>query len=115
MAIKKFVFGNAKGNKYRNVITIVDGIKFHSKKEAKRYSELKIMERFGYIKDIKLQMKHELFVHDMKICSYFADFVYLDIKTNQWIVEDSKGVRTPEYKLKKKLMKAIYNIDILET
>jgi uridine kinase len=99
--------------KYSNKITVVDGIKFRSKREAKRYSELKLLERTGAIRDLQRQVKYELAINGQKICDYIADFVY---RTNhQQIVEDSKGFRTYEYKLKAKLMKAIHGIDILET
>jgi len=111
MAIRK--------HKFKNVPTEVDGIKFHSKKEAIRYSELKLLMLGGVVKDLCLQVSHELVVSGQSVCRYIADFVYQEKcdKTGTWttVVEDTKGFKTPEYKLKKKLMKAIYDIDIRET
>lgn len=100
-------------NKYNAKITIIDGIKFHSKKEARRWQQLKLLEMAGHIIDLKRQVKFPFIVNDLLICSYYADFVY--VGDGMKIIEDSKGVRTAIYKIKKKLMKAIYNIDILET
>ena len=100
--------------KYRNVKTIVDGIKFDSKKEAARYPELCLLHKAGEIGDIERQVRWPLFVNDVKICTYISDFCYHD-KHGNYIVEDVKGVKTPMYRLKKKLMKAINGRDILET
>lgn len=106
-----------KKSKYGNKKTIVDGIKFASKKEAARYQELKLLEKQKLISDLELQKVYELKVNGEKICSYVADFVYLKKMEGYWepVFEDCKGFKTPEYKLKKKLMKAIYGIEILET
>lgn len=104
-----------KESKYHARKTVVDGIKFHSAKEARRYSELKMLEKSGGIRDLKLQVKFPLDVQGVHICNYVCDFHYLDIEKGDIVVEDSKGMRTPEYKLKRKLMLAIYGIEILET
>lgn len=100
-------------NKYGAVRTQVDGITFHSKKEAKRYEVLRDMLRDGLISDLRLQKSYQITIDGNKICRYIADFVY--VKDNQVIVEDVKGKLTDVYKLKKKLMKACLNIDIYET
>ena len=102
-------------SKYHSIITEVDGIKFHSRKEAARYQELQLMERAGEITDLKLQVKYSLDVNGVHICNYYADFVYWDYRFCKLIVEDTKGVKTGVYSLKKKLMKACHDIDILET
>jgi len=104
---------SSKSSKYKAVKTIIDGIKFDSKKEAQRYLELKTLQSLNYITGLQLQVKYDLIVNKIKICKYIADFKYFE--KGSVIVEDCKGVLTPIYKLKKKLMKAIYNIDILET
>jgi len=101
-------------NKYHNKITYVDGIRFMSKRESQRYLELKALERSGIIRDLKLQPRFPLVFNDIKICTYVADFQYVDIKKNCEVVEDVKGVLTAVYRLKKKLMKAGYGIDIQE-
>lgn len=104
-------------NKYRNIKTVVDGVTFDSKKEARRYSELKLLEKARQIYGLDLQPQYLLQVNGEKIGVYKADFRYIDRSTvpNKIVVEDCKGVKTPVYRLKKKLVKAIYGIDILET
>ena len=103
-------------SKYHAIRTEVDGIVFASKKEANRYQELKMLERAGEIRKLEIQVKYPIVVNNAKICHYIADFRYIDCRFgNQVIVEDTKGVKTPVYKLKAKLMKAIYGMDILET
>lgn len=102
------------GSKYHNIPKRVDGILFHSTKEARRYTELKGLLAAGIIRDLELQPKFSLDVNDVHIANYFADFAYFDIERNTAVIEDSKGVRTREYILKKKLMKAIHDIDVEE-
>jgi len=101
------------GNKYNAIKTTVDGIKFDSKKEAARYQALKLMESNGHISELSLQPKFDLIVNGTKIGFYKADFKYLTALGV--VVEDVKGMKTPVYNLKKKMIKAIYDIDIFET
>ena len=91
-------------NKYRAVKTVVDGITFHSKKEAERYKILALLESQGRIDNLRLQPKIALMVNGVKIGHYIADFQY-DLSGRQ-IIEDvkSKATRTPVYKLKKKIL-----------
>lgn len=103
----------AKRNKFNAKKTEVDNITFDSKREATRYQELKIAERCGVISDLRLQVPYALRVNEMHICSYRADFQYLE--NGELIIEDAKGVRTREYQIKRALMKAIYGIEIRET
>jgi len=102
-------------SKYRAVPTIVDGIRFASKKEARRYRELKLLEKAGEIKDLELQKKYSLLVAGSKVGVYIADFVYQEKGNDFLTVEDVKGVRTPVYRLKKKIFEAMYRIEIRET
>jgi hypothetical protein len=102
-----------KFNKYKAIKTTVDGIKFDSKKEAARYSKLKILEKANYIQDLSLQPRFDLIIEGVKCGFYKADFKY--IEDGKEIIEDVKGMKTPVYNLKKRLIKAIYNIDIRET
>ena len=102
-------------NKFRARKTVVDGITFASMGEARRYQELKLMERAGLIRNLCLQSPFALTVDGVHICDYRADFVYHDNETDKAVVEDFKGFRTPEYRLKRKLMLAIYGVEILET
>jgi hypothetical protein len=101
-------------NKYRNIRTTVDGVEFASKKEAKRYGDLRLLERAGEIADLELQPKFPIVVNGVKVAKYIADFVYLDCKTGERVVEDVKGMLTREYRLKKKLVKALHGIDVKE-
>lgn len=101
--------------KYRAIRTTVDGITFDSKREANRYSELKMMEKAGIINSLKLQPEFKCQINGKKICTYKADFEYLmvdeegpDGQIGYYIVEDVKGFKTPVYRLKKKLVEACY-------
>jgi hypothetical protein len=108
-------------HKYHAQPTEVDGLRFASKKEAKRWGELSLLQRAGEIRDLKRQVRYDLCVNDIKICSYIADFTYHEHRRVRssvgasFVVEDTKGVRTPLYSLKAKLMKAIHGITIRET
>lgn len=105
-------------NKYHNKKVMVDDIKFDSKKEARRYNELKLLEKAGIIKNLQRQVKYELqpsFKYNgktIRAINYIADFVYE--KNGELIVEDVKGIKTDVYKLKKKLFLYIFNIEIQE-
>ena len=99
--------------KYRAVKTEVDGIIFDSKKEAARYKELILLEKSGVISHLELQPRYDCVVNGKKICSYRADFRYFNDQNS--VVEDVKGFKTPVYRLKKKLVEALYpGIRILE-
>jgi hypothetical protein len=102
------------GSKYRNVRVVVDGLKFDSKREAARWQELKLLERSGEIRDLERQQRYRLFVNGTHICDYVADFTYW-VRRGDYVVEDSKGVKTEGYRLKKKLMQALHGIEITET
>tara|TARA_R110002012_G_scaffold76659_1_gene193416 strand:- start:440 stop:814 length:375 start_codon:yes stop_codon:yes gene_type:complete len=102
-------------SKYGNKKTTIHGITFDSKWESERYLYLKSLEKAGRIKDLELQPRYNILVNDQKICAYVADFKYNKESADgiwEHIVEDAKGVETPEFKLKKKLMKAVFDIDI---
>ena len=96
-------------SKYKAKKVVVDGITFDSKKEARRYKELKLLERAGVIKDLVLQpsfLLQDKFKYKDKTehkIKYIADFKYLDTKTGKTVVEDVKGYKTDVYKLKRKL------------
>lgn len=108
-------------SKYGNKKTVVDGITFDSKAEARRYQELKLMERAGQVRGIELQPRFVIEVAGVKVCTYVADFRYqLRSPTapaiEHWsvIVEDVKGLRTPTYRLKARLMQAVHRVQIHE-
>jgi hypothetical protein len=95
-----------KNNKYGAVKTTVDGIVFDSKREAVRYMELMVLQKNGQISRLELQPKYDCIINGKKICTYRADFRYFT--KDRRIVEDVKGVKTPVYILKKKLVEALY-------
>ena len=117
-------------NKYHAQKCVIGGEVFDSKKEAHRYQELKILERAGEISDLKRQVKYVLIPSQREFgwksgiakhgkviereCSYVADFVYIDNRTQEKVVEDVKGVRTEVYRLKKKMMLYFHGIRIRE-
>jgi len=122
-------------HKYNAQKVVYDGIKFDSKKEGKRYLDLKLLEKAGEISNLRLQVPYALCpavyydkcVGDFALykCAgkygfciqratkYIADFVY--IRYGEEVVEDSKGFRTKVYKKKANQMKKLYGIVILET
>ena len=120
-------------NKYHNSAVIVDGISFQSRKEARRWRELKIMESAGMIHGLTRQKKYVLIPAQRepdtvgkrggkikgklieRECAYYADYTYYD-KDGREVVEDVKSpaTRTEQYKIKKKLMLYVHGIQIVE-
>jgi len=99
-----------KKGKYFAVKTKYDGIVFDSKLEAARYKILKKHQEDGDISDLQVQIDFPCTITvdglDTKICSYIADFKYK--RNKEWVVEDTKGVITQVFRLKKKLVEALY-------
>jgi len=91
-------------NKYGAIKTVVDGITFHSKKEAERYKILALLESQGKIDSLRLQPRIPLMVNGIKIGHYVGDFQYTH--HGKQVLEDVKSVatRTPVYKIKKKIL-----------
>lgn len=124
--------GSKTKSKYKAKKEKVDGIVFDSRKEARRYTELLLLEQAGDIKDLKRQVKYILIPAQKepdtigprggtikgksleREVAYYADFVYYDNRTGELVVEDVKGVRTPEYTIKRKLMLWVNGIRIKE-
>ena len=122
-------WGRAK-TKYRNKKVVDDGITFDSQREYQRYCELKLLEKSGAISDLQRQVKYILIPSQRepdtigprggvkkgkvieKECAYIADFVYKE--NGQTIVEDTKGFRTTEYVIKRKMMLYVHGIKIRE-
>lgn len=99
--------------KYRNRITVVDGIKFSSAKEARRYSDLKLLQRGGQITDLKRQVRYPIDVNGVPITHYVADFTYLE--NGSLVVEDVKSKITAElplFKVKQHLMRAVHGVEV---
>ena len=110
-------------SKYHSTKTTIDGKKFDSKKEGRRYRELVDMENAGLISDLRTQVKFVLIPTQKdpetgkvleRECSYYADFVYVDNETDKTVIEDVKGYRTADYVIKRKLMLQKYGIEIQE-
>lgn len=107
-------------SKYHSQKITVNGEKFDSKKEFQRWVVLRGQEARGEISDLCRQVPYELIPNQRgryrteRPISYIADFVYRDA-TGETVVEDTKGFRTPEYRMKRKLLLWRYGISILET
>lgn len=119
-------------SKYLAKPIYIDGIRFASKKEGKRYQDLKLLEACGEISNLQLQVHYDLIpaqrepdttgkrggvikgkLLERKVV-YIADFVYKDNKTGETVVEDTKGIRTKDYTIKRKLMLWVHGIRIKE-
>lgn len=129
-----------KTSKYKNTKYTYLGIKFDSLKECRRYTELRLLEQAGKIKDLELQKAYELIpaqyeeTEDIytkgahkgehkkvlleRACNYVADFYYIDCETGKTVVEDVKGYRDGGayalFSVKRKLMLYIYHIKVKE-
>lgn len=123
-------------SKYNSKKITRNGITFDSRKEYHRYCELLLLERAGLIADLRRQVTYELIpaqyesfprhsektgkpLKPGKRCveqsvTYIADFVYLDKQTGQTVVEDTKGMKTKDYIIKRKLMLWVHGIKISE-
>lgn len=107
-------YGNRKTNGY------------DSRLESRRAQQLKIMEAAGLITDLQEQVKFVLIptLYDEdengkqkiveRACAYVADFTYVDKETGEYVVEDTKGVKTAEYVIKRKLMLYLRGIAVRE-
>lgn len=116
---------HAAPSKYHNKRVEHDGAVFDSKRELKRWLVLRVLERSGSIRNLQRQVAYPISIDGLLICKYVADFVYEaqrrgnhdGVPVIEWVrvVEDAKGMRTREYLLKKKLMKAIHRVVVMET
>lgn len=120
-------------NKYYNKKCEINGIVFDSRKEARRYQELLLLQRAGVIKSLQRQVKYVLIPAQYESferygkngqeltpgkklvereCAYVADFVYLE--GGKTVIEDTKGMKTKDYIIKRKLMLYTHGIRIRE-
>lgn len=117
-------------SKYHNRKITRDGVTFDSRKEFRRYEELQLLQQAGEIKNLRRQVKFVLIPtqrEPSKIgtrggvkkgrllereCAYIADFVYTE--NGETVVEDTKGMKTKDYIIKRKLMLYVHNIRIRE-
>jgi hypothetical protein len=100
-------------NKYGNEQVVIDGHRFASHKEAARFAELCLLRRAGQISGLEVQPRFPITVNGVHICYYVADFSYR-LPNGLSVVEDAKGFKTPEYKLKRRLMLAVHNVEVVE-
>lgn len=130
MPYYKNIYKRNSGSKYHAQKIVVDGIEFDSKREAKRYSELVLLQKCGQISDLQLQVKYKLLPSQYapdtvdkngkikkgklleREITYIADFVYKE--NGETVVEDAKGMRRKDYIIKRKLMLYVYRIRIKE-
>ena len=109
-------------SKYGAQKTEYDGIVFDSKHEAMRWRELALLQRAGEITDLQRQVKYILVPAQKdesgkiaeRAVSYVADFVYRNARSGEIVVEDAKGMHTREYIIKRKLMRYVHGIKIME-
>ena len=129
-------FRRKAGVKYNNTKITIDNLTFDSRKEANRYCELRLLERAGTIKNLELQKRYELIPAQYepdtitttktgkekivkgkcieRAVYYVSDFTYIDTVTGEIVVEDTKGFRTTEYVLKRKMFLYKYGFPITE-
>jgi hypothetical protein len=110
--------GSGRKGKYNAAGLRIDGIFFHSKAEGERYEQLKELLASGAIDGLRLQPPFDCTVNNRKVCVYKADFQYdvIDDRGSviRTVIEDVKGMITDIYKIKKKLVEAVYDVKILE-
>lgn len=102
--------------KFGNIITEVDGIRFHSFKESKYYGQCKIRKMHGEIVDFEMQKPFDLEINGQFITTYIADFVlkYPDGKTEVIDVKSKATASLAVFRIKKAMMFAIHGIKIIE-
>ena len=102
--------GNKYGNKYGNQKT--EG--FDSKREARRYRDLFLLQKAGEISELQTQVTYELIPKNKKFraVKYIADFIYMDSQ-GEYVVEDSKGMKTDVFIIKQKLMLHVHGIEVV--
>ena len=102
-------------SKYHAQPVTLHGQRFDSRKEAQRYLDLLLLQRAGEISDLERQVAFTLFEKSKygRAVKYIADFTYTDRQGNQ-VIEDAKGYRTDVYKLKKRMMAELLEIEIKE-
>ena len=98
-------------SKYRAKKVTIDGITFDSQMEGRRYQQLKLLKRAGEITHLVMQPEYKIVIDGKLICKYKADFRYIDQRRQCTVVEDVKSkftAKNPVYRIKKKLVEAMY-------
>ena len=91
----------------------LDGYTFDSAMEARRYGELQLLARAGAIMALEVHPRYDLVVNGLQVGVYTADFRYRTAEGED-VVEDVKGVRTRDYVLRKRLVAALYGVQVRE-
>jgi hypothetical protein len=99
-------------SKYHNQIVRNAHGTFASKAEARYHDGLLLRERAGEVADIRRQVRYPLVVNGILICTYVADYVYREVATNRELIIDVKGVETVLFRQKRKLLRALYGLEI---
>lgn len=104
-------------NKFGAKKCVIDGVTFDSQAEGRRYLELKLLCQAHQVRNLTIHQRFGLFVRSIEVGVYVADFCYDELDGQDWryVVEDVKGMKTPVYKLKAKIMLACHGITIRET
>jgi hypothetical protein len=103
--------GQRRPQKYGAVAVVTDEGRFASQREYQHWCVSKLRQRAGEIRNLERQVRFRLEINGVHICDYIADEVYFE--RDRRVVVDVKGVETPEWKLKAKLMLALYGIEVI--
>lgn len=91
----------------------IDGHSFPSKLEARRYVELRLLQKGGLVRGLELQKEFRIEINGVLICKYIADFCFEEKRVGwKQVVEDTKGRVSEIFTLKKKLMWAVHGVDV---
>lgn len=120
MPVKKYFQDNIDKLKNKNRFSVapiadrtMDGVVFASKKELKRYAELRLLQRAGEVQDLELQPEFRVSINGQHYCTYTADFAYTE--KGERVVEELKSTGTAKdaaYRLRKKAAELFYGIKI---
>ena len=97
-------------SKFNNERVVTEDGAFDSKKEHRRWCELKLLQLAGEIRNLRHHTKFKFEHNGVLIGTYEADFDYF--RGNEYVVEDSKGFETDVFRLKAKMMRAFFGIDV---
>ena len=120
MPVKKYFQDNIDKLKNKNRFSVapiadrtMDGVVFASKKELKRYAELRLLQRAGEVQDLELQPEFRVSINGQHYCTYTADFAYTE--KGERVIEELKStgtVKDAAYRLRKKAAELYYGIKI---
>lgn len=100
-------------NKFRNIPVYHDGERFDSKRELAYFLDFKLLQRAGKISHLKRQPKFDCVVNDQKVCSYKADFEFIEDGRRRIIdVKSPATAKTKDFRIKKKLVEALHGVTV---